>query len=121
MDESFNPGTGVGLTWQRGGGVLAITIQTDGKILIGGEFTSYDGITRNGIARLNSDGSLDGSFVPRIETGSVIETISLQNDGQIIVGGFGMGADAKNIARLNTDGSIAPSFNRGIIKKINLV
>jgi hypothetical protein len=44
--------------------IRALAAQPDGKIIIGGFFTTYDGQTRNRIARLNSDGSLDTSFNP---------------------------------------------------------
>ena len=46
------------------GAVQAVVCQTDGRVLIGGAFTSVDGITRNHIARLMTDGSLDTSFDP---------------------------------------------------------
>ena len=39
--------------------VDSIAVQSDGKILIGGGFTTVGGETRNCIARLNTDGSLD--------------------------------------------------------------
>ena len=38
-----------------------ITVQPDGKVLIGGEFTTYNGTGRNFIARLNPDSTLDTS------------------------------------------------------------
>ena len=41
VDTSFNPGTGFN------GSVYAITNQSDGKIIVGGQFTSYNGTTRN--------------------------------------------------------------------------
>jgi hypothetical protein len=45
-------------------GVLALVIQPDGKILIGGEFTRIGEEVRHGIARLNPDGSVDTTFDP---------------------------------------------------------
>ena len=44
--------------------VTAIAAQPDGKILIGGNFTSVLDLTRNSIARLNTDGTLDTGFQP---------------------------------------------------------
>lgn len=99
---------------------MAITLQSDGKILIGGEFTSFNGIISNGAARLNSDGTIDASFVQGIEAGSMIQTIALQSDQKIVVGGTGMGTEFRNIARLNTDGSLDPSFHRGIIEIVQV-
>jgi hypothetical protein len=40
--------------------VDAIAIQSDGKILIGGDFWFVNGTARGGIARLNGDGTLEG-------------------------------------------------------------
>src|SRR5688572_30445258 len=44
--------------------VFALLRQTDGKVLLGGQFFTYNGISRSKIARLESDGSLDLSFDP---------------------------------------------------------
>src|SRR5262249_51770591 len=43
--------------------VRSIALQPDGKVLIGGEFTVADGATRGHVARLNSDGSTDFTFM----------------------------------------------------------
>lgn len=82
VDPTFNPGTGAN------GVVSALARQPDGKILIGGDFTSFNGTGRNRIARLNTDGSLDTSFDPGTgaNTGSVT-AILVQPDGNIVIGG----------------------------------
>lgn len=46
------------------GDIASIVIQSDGKILIGGAFTTYNGTVRNRIARINADSTLDTSFDP---------------------------------------------------------
>src|SRR5690606_20274470 len=86
---------------------------SDGKIIIGGDFTSYNGTSRNHIVRLNLDGSIDTSFV--IGTGTNIQVLatSIQSDGKVIVGGYFTnynGSFINRIARLNTDGSLDPTF-----------
>ncbi|MDX9750974.1 MAG: delta-60 repeat domain-containing protein, partial [Flavobacteriales bacterium] len=113
LDPSFDPAAG-----PAGGYVLAALEQSDGRILLAGEFTSYNGVPRNGIARLNADGSLDNSFDPGTGVaGSFpagILAMALQPDGKIIVGGnFDEynGTTLYNIARLNTDGSLDGSFD----------
>ena len=58
LDNTFNPGTGAN------GNVAVFVFQPDGKVLIGGSFTSVNGTNRNRIACLNADGSLDLSFNP---------------------------------------------------------
>ncbi|MBI4646394.1 MAG: T9SS type A sorting domain-containing protein [Bacteroidia bacterium] len=57
------------------------------KIIIGGDFTSYDGTAINRIARLNADGTLDGTFNPGTGANGSVRTTSIQNDGKIIIGG----------------------------------
>src|ERR1700688_334309 len=64
--------------------VHAVIVQPDGKILIGGEFTTLSPnggptVTRNHIARLNPDGTLDTSFDPNAD--NVVESIAVQADG----------------------------------------
>jgi uncharacterized delta-60 repeat protein len=54
----FATGSGVYST------VWALAIQSDGRIVIGGDFTSVGGTSRYHVARLNSNGTVDGSFIP---------------------------------------------------------
>lgn len=108
QDTSFGP-TGSGL----GGWVYALALQTDGKVLVGGIFGSYNGTSRPALARLNSDGSLDTSFVVGTGLNSAPLTITVQPNGKILVGGFFTnynGAPVSYIVRLNSDGSIDPTF-----------
>jgi uncharacterized delta-60 repeat protein len=110
LDGSFNPGTGVA---DR---IFSIANQPDGKVLIGGEFTSYNGTAMNRIARLNADGSLDGSFNPGTGTNGTIFSIASQPDGKVLIGGVFAtynGTPRNNIARLNADGSLDGSFDPG--------
>jgi uncharacterized delta-60 repeat protein len=110
LDTSFDPGTGANTT------IRSTYIQSDGKIIIVGNFTTYNGTARNRIARLNTDGSLDTSFDPGTGANSVISTTTLQIDGKIIiVGNFTTynGTARNRIARLNTDGSLDTSFDPG--------
>ena len=65
--------------------VFATAVQPDGKILIGGSFTSVLGVARNNIARLNTDGTLDTAFNPNAN--GAVYSIAVQADGKILVGG----------------------------------
>ncbi len=108
LDASFNPGTGADST------VITSVLQPDGKIIIGGWFTSYNGTGRNHIARLNADGSLDASFNPGTGADNSVSTAVLQPDGKIIIGGYFTtynGAARNHIARLNSNGSLDATFN----------
>src|SRR5205814_9705633 len=87
------------------GAVLAVVVQPDGKILIGGNFTTLSPnggavVTRNRIARLNPDGTLDTVFNPNATgpLGSPIVSIALQADGKILAGGnfTTIGGQARN-------------------------
>src|SRR5688572_21772782 len=46
------------------GVVRVVVVQPDGKILIGGDFTTVLGVARSRIARLNPNGTLDTAFDP---------------------------------------------------------
>lgn len=82
LDATFNPGTGA-----SGGFVSAIALQGDGKIVIGGGFTSYNGVARSKIARLNADGSLDTTFNPGGGAAGLVSAVELQPGGKILIGG----------------------------------
>ncbi len=115
LDETFDPGTGTEGTNPY---INSIDIQPNGKILIGGEFTAYNGIPRNSIARLNSDGSLDISFKPRVryEDGNRTSSINTQADGKILIGGriYTYDDDKEiSLARLNSDGTLDTTFDPG--------
>jgi uncharacterized delta-60 repeat protein len=109
-DSTFNIGTGFNAT------VGIIVLQNDGKILVGGNFTTYQEVSRNRIVRLNTDASYDSTF--NIGTGfnGSINPLVLQSDGKVVAGGLFFsysGITSNRIARLNTDGSYDTSFNIG--------
>ena len=108
LDTTFNSSSGAN------GGVYAIAVQSDGKILIGGEFTAYAGTTRQGIARLNSNGSLDTTFDSSSGVDYVVIAIAVQSDGKILIGGqFSTyaGTTRQSVARLNSNGSLDTTFD----------
>ena len=110
LDPSFNSGTSVNDV------ILATAIQNDGKIIIGGNFTAYNGTAINRIARLNSDGTSDATFTPGTGADNIIRTIAIQSDGKIIIGGTFTnynGSTLNNIARLNSNGTIDVTFTLG--------
>ena len=107
LDQTFNPGVGVN------GTVWSLQLQSDGKIVIAGNFTSVNSTNRNSIARLNSDGSLDAAFDPGVGPNNTINAVALQN-GRIVIGGDFTTVDNTNfnhLARLNADGTLDPTFN----------
>ncbi len=113
LDTTFNPGAGAN------GTVWAVLAQPDGRVIIGGDFTMYNGSTANHIARLNQNGSFDTTFnASNLITGSVYAmawppTNSSQT-GLLIGGNFNVtGQFFANLARLNSDGSLDATFNPG--------
>ena len=110
-DTSFNIGEGF-----SGGSVWTLNVQTDGKILVGGNFTAYQGVSANYIIRLNSDGSRDTSFNMGTGFNKEVLAIAIQDDGQILVGADFTeynGVEVNRIIRLNSNGSIDTSFDIG--------
>src|SRR5262245_8619702 len=82
LDATFNPGTGANDI------VYSVIQQPNGKIIIGGEFSAYNGTSRIRLARLNADGSLDASFNPGSGANNYVLSMALQSDGKIVIGGF---------------------------------
>lgn len=96
--------------------VSEIVVQPDGKVLVGGGFENIGGGNRPGFARLKQDGTLDGSFSTILNSGSSVNTIALQANGRIILGGgFSLvnGNSRNNIARVLPDGALDTTFNPG--------
>jgi uncharacterized delta-60 repeat protein len=118
LDATFNPlDNGFNVTNGANKDVKAIALQADGKIIIGGNFTSFNGTAVNRIARLNTDGTLDAGFnAGGSGVDSTVTEILIQADGKIIVGGFFNSFNevaAPYLIRLNTDGSKDAGFNTG--------
>jgi uncharacterized delta-60 repeat protein len=96
--------------------VKDIDLQPDGKIFLIGGFSAYDSVSRNGIVRINSDGSLDTSFNPGTGFNHYLESLVIQPDGKmLIVGAFTNynGYTRNRIIRLNPDASVDLTFNVG--------
>jgi uncharacterized delta-60 repeat protein len=103
IDPSFNTGTGASAV------IRTVALQPDGKIIIAGFFTIFNGQTVNRIARLNSNGSMDSSFSTLLGFNNQIEDITLQPDGKILVGGS-FTISSSRFVRLNTDGTLETTF-----------
>lgn len=112
VDLTFDPGTGANFE------VFAVEVLNDGKIMVGGSFTMFDGNAVSGILRLNSDGSVNSVFLANagVGTDNVVYDILEQSDGMILVAGnfnqYGSTAVAR-VIRLFPDGTVDPSFNPG--------
>ncbi|MHC0446628.1 T9SS sorting signal type C domain-containing protein [Flavobacterium sp. 3-218] len=118
IDESFNTGSGFN------GKIYASYLQADGKIILGGSFTMYNGINVGRLIRLNSDGSYDATFNTTIgATTGIIYDIAMQSDGKIIiVGSFTKYANTtvNRVARLLPNGALDSSFLTGSGSALNI-
>jgi len=105
--------------------VDSVVVQADGKILLAGEFTALQPngagapAERVGIARVNTDGTLDTGFNPRLDDG--VNCVAVQADGKVLLGGYftalqpaGAAATLRQyIARVNADGTLDTGFDPG--------
>ena len=110
LDATFTVGTGASAA------VYSVRHQSDGKILIGGDFTTVNDTTVNRIARLNADGTLDTTFLSGTGVNDSVRVITMQSDGKILIGGYFVnynGTSINRIARLNTDGTLDTTFTVG--------
>jgi uncharacterized delta-60 repeat protein len=99
--------------------INAIAVQSDGKILVGGNFSNYAGTSgRDKLIRLNSDGTLDTTFCTNAVDSSKfngnINSIAIQSDGKILIGGsftnYAGTSGRNSLVRLNSDGTVDAAF-----------
>jgi len=76
LDASFDPGTGADDK------VNVLAVQRNGQVLLGGLFQKFNSITAGGFARINTDGSLDTTFKPRLFVATGIAPLT---DGEILM------------------------------------
>ena len=117
-DSTFSIGTGFNDS------VRTLAVQNDGKILIGGDFTTYQGITYNYLIRLNSTGSVDNTFSLGTGPDDNVNVIVLQTDQKILIGGLFIDYDSNvtgKIARLTSAGFYDTSFDTGFLGFNNTV
>jgi uncharacterized delta-60 repeat protein len=110
-DTTWNPGTA-----GAGSIVRDIKIQSDGKILAVGDFTTYSGSSRNRIVRTEISGAIDTTFNVGTGLGNAAYNVHIQSDGKIITAGaFNSYSGSSNnfIVRINSNGTKDTSFTIG--------
>jgi len=110
VDQDFDIGSGFNSN------VTALCLQPDGRVIAGGGFTQYQGQPANRLIRLNADGSRDDSFDVGGGLPTIPNTIAIQPDGRILVGGAFQGFDggsANRIVRLLPTGERDEEFQMG--------
>ncbi|HVT72266.1 MAG TPA: Calx-beta domain-containing protein [Lacunisphaera sp.] len=114
VDSTFDPGSGANDV------IYAVAVQPDGKIIVAGAFTSFNGTSREYIARLNADGTVDSSFVGPDFGGTggwSINSLALQPDGKVLAGGAFYTSNSYTqyaVCRLLTTGGLDPAFDAGM-------
>ncbi len=109
LDPSFSIGTGFNAA------VFKILVQPDGKILVAGNFTEFNGVPAFRIARLNDDGSLDSGFGIGAGFDDIVLDLAVQPDGKIIAGGNFLacqGQECTRLARLEANGNLDVTFSQ---------
>lgn len=110
LDQTFASGAGAN------GPIHAMALDPSGNILIGGEFTTYDGVVRNRIARLTSRGELDWTFSPSSGCDAAVYCIAMDGSSVYIGGDFTTccGSVRNRLAVLGPTGTLSSvSFNGG--------
>lgn len=104
---TYDPRLNVGIG--ASGTVYAIAEDAQGRLIVAGSFSSFNGRSCDDIVRLNPDGSIDTTFNPP-SSNSRLRCVKLQADGKILVGGSQIGS-SYGIVRLNADGTVDPTFD----------
>ncbi len=108
VDQGFNPGSGA-----TKGAVRSLVLEPGGNLLIGGDFTNYNGVSRARVARVKTDGSLDAFFNTNSVPNNSVAAVALQGSKVVIAGGFNMVNNLirQGVARLTSAGVLDPAFS----------
>ena len=92
-----------------------IEVRADGKIVVGGNFTSWNGTTANFLVQLNSDASIDTSFMSNFGSGfnGIALDVDSQSDNKVVVSGLftSLNGNSRNfLVRLNSNGTEDTTF-----------
>jgi uncharacterized delta-60 repeat protein len=109
LDISFNPGSG-----PNPSSISCMALETNGQIVLGGSFTSFNGFQSSYVARLDSDGSVDTSFYTGVGPNAQLTSVLAQSNGEVLIAGYFSSINGlrwNQPALLRTDGSLDPSFD----------
>lgn len=97
------------------GPVHAIATGKNGEVYVGGDFQFFLGDSRQRIARMRSDGTLNPHFTPAVD--GIVESISILEDDTIFVAGQFQNVNGtlrQGLAKLHPDGSLDTEFTLGV-------
>jgi uncharacterized delta-60 repeat protein len=107
LDSTFNAGTALAT---NGGLILAVKVQPDGKLLVGGTFNNFNGNFVERLIRLNSDGSVDPTFSLTGLNVTFVFDIDMQSTGKILISALN-NAGTSFIARFSSVGAFDATFS----------
>src|SRR5439155_19748764 len=111
LDPTFNPI----FDWPAGSRVSALAVQTDDKLVVGGDFQTVDGIRRVALIRLLTNDSLEPEFQQRnpddSDVFSSVTALVVKEDDRVVAGGSLSGTGTYGVARFNSDGSRDGSYD----------
>lgn len=118
IDGSFAAPAFAGMQGQPSPVIFDIVLQQDGKIIAGGDFWLVGGIWHPAVVRLNTDGSIDHSYIDTVTAfnSGAGRDLDIQPDGKLIVVGAYYAGGRGGLVRLNTNGFIDQTFNAGSIR-----
>jgi uncharacterized delta-60 repeat protein len=98
--------------------IQTMTVRTNGKVVLGGDFTRLGENASAGLAQVNPDGSFDDLFNANytVSVGGTLESnreLLVQPDDKLIVNSMGT-----RLRRVNTDGTIDTGFQSASIGSI---
>ena len=105
------------VTPTEGRRILGITLQDDGKIFVVGDFAAINNVVRLGVARLNSNGSVDTDFNAILGGSPTVNDVVVQLDGKVVIGGAFSGVQGfnrSNFVRLDSSGVLDQPFNPSV-------
>jgi uncharacterized delta-60 repeat protein len=119
-DSSFQPVAFAGVSVSGYLSPGPLLLQPDGKVVIGSQFKTVNGLAHTNLVRLNADGTLDNDFKAQADLYNCngVQTLTLQTDGRIIVGDDSKtlnGQPCPYLGRLNGDGSLDAGFRTNIV------
>lgn len=110
LDTSFSVGTGASNVINK------INIQSTGKIILSGDFQTFNGTSNKRIVRLLQNGTVDNTFTSGLGVEGPVRATALQKNDKLIIGGIFNSYNTtliKNLARINSDGTLDNTFNFG--------
>jgi len=110
LDERINLGEGLK------GAINEMILASDGNIIIGGNFSSYQGNTFNNLLKIQPNGEVDTTFKTGTGFDNVVyDMVELSDGGFLISGAFDnyQGVPVNKLAKLTSDGRLDITFNQG--------